>query len=194
MSDIIDDDFELIGTDVWKSWTLFLHAYKVIVGSIDKELSSVSGVSLSEYEILHQLALAKGRMRFIDLSKVTLLSQSRISRQIDALQAKGYLVREITASDRRATYAVLTDRGVEVFHNAKGPFAKVYGRVFRDRIEDADLGAFMRVLKGLQQDPSHMEGASAIFKAAREANANFGAGRARPKPVAQARGRKQQPR
>jgi DNA-binding MarR family transcriptional regulator len=85
------------------AWSYFLKAYKVATEGVDKSLRENSPLSLAEFEILHKVGLTGGRIRFIDLARITLLSQSRISRQIDALQAKGFLRREITASDNRAT-------------------------------------------------------------------------------------------
>ena len=77
------------------TWVLFLKAYKSVVDRVDRELRRGSPISLAEFEILHMVTVAHGRIRFIDLAKVTLLSQSRISRQIDSLQQKGFLFREV---------------------------------------------------------------------------------------------------
>ena len=154
----------------WGLWIYFLKAYKVVVDGIDKELRDEAPVSLAEFELLHLLRIADGRMRFIDLANITLLSQSRISRQVDALQSKGYLIREITASDRRATYAILTPEGQRVHAKAIGPFTLALRSDFINLVPRNKRRVLTELLKTLLQAPDFREKAAEILRQARIAN------------------------
>jgi DNA-binding MarR family transcriptional regulator len=138
------------------AWSYFLKAYKVATEGVDKSLRENSALSLAEFEILHKVGLTGGRIRFIDLARITLLSQSRISRQIDALQAKGFLRREITASDNRATFAVITTEGQRALEAALEPFAQAYHRHFLDIIPKGRLSSFSSVLRLLMQNEDYV--------------------------------------
>jgi DNA-binding MarR family transcriptional regulator len=138
------------------AWSYFLKAYKVATEGVDKSLRENSALSLAEFEILHKVGLTGGRIRFIDLARITLLSQSRISRQIDALQAKGFLRREITASDNRATFAAITTEGQRALEAAMEPFAQAYHRHFLDIIPKGRLSSFSGVLRLLMQNEDYV--------------------------------------
>lgn len=130
-------------------WSYFLRSYKGVVDGVDREIRDGAAINLAEYEILLQIKRSGGRMRFIDLANRTLLSQSRISRQIDSLQAKGLLYREITDADRRATFAVLTKAGQKVFDTADQVFVRALHAHFLDRIPEDQLGKLTNILAGL---------------------------------------------
>jgi DNA-binding MarR family transcriptional regulator len=156
----------------------FLKAYKAVVERVDKDLRATSRLTLAEFELLHLVVRAHGRIRFIDLAKVTLLSQSRISRQIDVLQGKGFLHREITASDRRATYAVLTPAGRKAYDDALQPFLRAYHDEFADLIPENDVEGFGLHLLSLLKEPDYSARITAIMDAARAANSGKAAKKA----------------
>lgn len=158
----------------WADWMLtwgrFLKAYKAVVERVDKRLKADSQLSLAEYELLFIVNDGGGRVRFIDLAKITQLSQSRISRQIDALQARGLVKREITDTDRRATFAVLTPAGKAAFDEAEQPFLEGYYTEFRNLIPEEDIEAFRRVLGVLLKEPDYPRRAMQLLDAAFEQN------------------------
>lgn len=152
------------------AWSFFLMAYKVATEGIDKSLRENSAVSLAEFELLHKVGLAGGRIRFIELARITLLSQSRISRQIDALQAKGFLRREITASENRATFAVMTLEGQRALEAALEPFSTAFNRHFLDIIPKGRLSSFSGVLRLLMQKEDYVALYRETIDRARAAN------------------------
>lgn len=152
------------------SWTFFLKAYKVVVEDIDRGMRTAAGVTLAEYEILFGLREAGGRLRFIEMSRSTLLSQSRISRLVDGLQTKGYVKREITDSDRRATFAILTPKGMTAFQSAHEAVLAGMHDHFFDLIPAGELAAFTKVLGSLLRDPEFYERNKEVLRKAREQN------------------------
>ena len=131
---------------------LFLQAYKVVNERVDKDLRMESPLSVTEFEVLWRVNYAGGRVRFINLAHDVKLSQSRVSRQIDSLERKGYVLREATNQNRRATFAVMTEKGQAVYEAAEQPFQEAWRAHFLDRISPEDLKVFKRVLLCLLGD------------------------------------------
>lgn len=138
-----------------RAWSYFLKAYKVVVDAVDTGVRSGAPISLAEYELLLHVKRAGDRIRFIDLANLTLLSQSRISRQIDSLQERGLLNREITDSDRRATYAVMTPAGQIALDQAGEAFVGAFHRHFLDLIPEDQLSVLTRILEPLLPDADY---------------------------------------
>jgi MarR family transcriptional regulator, 2-MHQ and catechol-resistance regulon repressor len=70
----------------------------------------LSGV---EFEVLMRLARSPGRrLRMTDLAAQTSLSTSGVTRVVDRMDRDGLVRREACASDRRSSFAVITDAGV----------------------------------------------------------------------------------
>lgn len=72
------------------------------------------GLSQTEYEVLLRLGRSPGRrLRMTDLSAQTSLSTSGITRVVDRLERDGLVTRESCETDRRGTWARITDSGFE---------------------------------------------------------------------------------
>lgn len=71
------------------------------------------GLSAIDFETLLRLARSPGhRLRMSDLAAQTNLSTSGVTRVIDRLERDGLVTREACESDRRASFAVITDAGM----------------------------------------------------------------------------------
>jgi DNA-binding MarR family transcriptional regulator len=167
----LEHGYEDFALDHQRAWSYYLKSYKVVIGALDKCLREKTRITLAEYELLLYVTHVGGRIRFIDLSRITLLSQSRISRQIDALKLKGFLRREITDSDRRATFAVLTPEGRQAWEEAQAPFASAFHENFVDLIPMDRLDDFSDILRRLLQDPHHFIVTGEIVKQTKATNA-----------------------
>src|SRR5689334_14079684 len=70
-------------------------------------------LSAVEFEVLMRLARSPGRrLRMTDLAGQTSLSTSGVTRVVDRMDRDGLVRREACASDRRSSYAVITDDGL----------------------------------------------------------------------------------
>jgi DNA-binding MarR family transcriptional regulator len=163
----VEHDFSDMTEDHRRAWSYFLKAYKVVVDTVDKEVRADAPVSLAEYELLLCVKRAGDRIRFIDLANLTLLSQSRISRQIDTLQAKGFLYREITDTDRRATFAVLTQAGKDAVDQGGVVLVRALHTHFLDRVAPGQLEVLTSILEKLLPDPDFRAKNAAVFKQVR---------------------------
>ncbi len=91
---------------------LFTEAHVGLTRAMERELEAGSGLSVQWFEVLIRLARTPGqRLRMSDLAAQTTLSASGLTRAVDRLEAAGLVARQACPTDRRSTYAVLTDEG-----------------------------------------------------------------------------------
>ncbi len=93
---------------------LLVEAQAALVRVLDAELRRDVGMPLSTYEALIRLGRSPGRrLRQVELSRQLSLTTGGITRMIDRLEAAGLVRRTTSAADRRASYAQLTELGLE---------------------------------------------------------------------------------
>ena len=89
-----------------------VRANAAVTRQLSAQLSADHGLNLSAYEALLSLARAPdSRLRRIDLANGLLLTAGGVTRLLDGLERDGLVGREEDSSDRRVSYAVLTDAG-----------------------------------------------------------------------------------
>jgi MarR family 2-MHQ and catechol resistance regulon transcriptional repressor len=90
---------------------LLAETYAGLSGKLTAQLARHKLGTL-EFEVLMRLARTPGgALRMSDLAAQTSMSSSGITRVIDRLAANGCVRREACSTDRRTTYAVVTDLG-----------------------------------------------------------------------------------
>ena len=91
---------------------LFAEAYTGLTARFAAQLEE-HRLSAVEFEVLLRLARSPGRrLRMTDLAGQTSLSTSGVTRVVDRMDRDGLVRREACASDRRSSYAVVTDAGL----------------------------------------------------------------------------------
>jgi DNA-binding MarR family transcriptional regulator len=71
------------------------------------------GLAQVEFEVLIRLSRSPAcQLRMTDLSSQTSLTTSGVTRVVDRLERGGLVIRTACPSDRRSSYAVLTDAGM----------------------------------------------------------------------------------
>jgi DNA-binding MarR family transcriptional regulator len=123
-----------------EAWIGLLETHKRLTRALDAELEAEHGLTLSGLEVLGRLAAAEGRsLRLSALAGACSLSLSRISRIVDALEARQLVERRPVQSDARAVAGRLTDAGVELVRRAQTThFASVQRRFF-DRLSEDEI-------------------------------------------------------
>ena len=102
------------------AWGGLLRSHATMTRAMNAQLVSEHGITLSDYDVLIQLYHAEGRrLRRIDLARSVLLTASGITRLLDGLESCGLVGKENCDSDRRVTYAVLTEAGVKKVEEAR---------------------------------------------------------------------------
>jgi DNA-binding MarR family transcriptional regulator len=94
------------------TWRLFLSAYLQLIEQIQEKLSAAKLPPLEWYDVLWTLKEAPDqRLRLSELADRVLLSRSNLTRLLDRLEKQELLQRQPCPTDRRGTFAVLTEAG-----------------------------------------------------------------------------------
>ncbi len=103
-TDLNDPRFTAIG--------LFAEAYTGLTARFAAQFDE-HRLSAVEFEVLMRLARSPGRrLRMTDLAGQTTLSTSGVTRVVDRMDRDGLVRREACPSDRRSSYAVITEAGL----------------------------------------------------------------------------------
>ena len=105
------------------------------------------GLTINDYECLLHLAQADGgRMRRVDLADQLILTASGVTRLLDGLERAGWVERASCASDRRVTYAVLTDAGRAKLQEAADSHITGVRTFFEERFSADEIETLARLL------------------------------------------------
>jgi len=125
-----------------------------IIRSFSKVLEDAGHVSADVYDVLVTLEYEEGhRMRLSQLANEIVLSRSGLSRLVDRLERDGLLKREECVGDRRGTYAVLTEKGLEARRGAWPTLRKEISRVWGDRLTEAEATKLLKVFSRIKEIP-----------------------------------------
>jgi DNA-binding MarR family transcriptional regulator len=90
---------------------LLTEAFTGLTARVAEQLSG-HGLSIVEFEVLIRLARSpEGQLRMTDLAAQTQLTTSGITRVVDRLERAGLVRREACPTDRRSSFAVITETG-----------------------------------------------------------------------------------
>jgi DNA-binding MarR family transcriptional regulator len=124
-----------------RAWRAFLIAAMLLVEQLDRELQRDAGMSHAYYGILVALSEQPGRvMRMTDLARLLRYSKTRLSEAIARLEARGWVTRHPCQTDRRGTFAFLTDTGFAALEAAapghvEGVRRHVFDRLTAEQVE-----------------------------------------------------------
>ncbi|MEV6995966.1 MarR family transcriptional regulator [Streptomyces sp. NPDC093228] len=94
-------------------WRALMRVLVALPKALDDDLLKSTGLTMSEYQVLVHLSEATEReMRMTELAAATALSVSRISRVVNAMQARGWVDKRRDAHDARGSVATLTSEGL----------------------------------------------------------------------------------
>ena len=101
------------------AWRALLNAYGTAIDAVERELCATACLPLSSLEVLLALERAPdGRLRMSEIADAVVLSRSALTRQVDRLQQQGLLQRETCDTDRRGSFAALTDEGRRIVRDS----------------------------------------------------------------------------
>ncbi|MCC5893422.1 MAG: MarR family transcriptional regulator [Exiguobacterium sp.] len=97
-----------------KAITVLFRASQSIQDMVKQEVAAY-GLNPTEFSVL-ELLYHKGDQPIQMIGKNVLLSSGSMTYIVDRLEAKGYLQRKACPSDRRVTYAALTETGTDLMN------------------------------------------------------------------------------
>jgi DNA-binding MarR family transcriptional regulator len=126
---------------------------------MNAQLVADHGLTINDYEALLHLAKAEDRrMRRVDLAERLILTASGVTRLLDGLERAGYVDRDTCASDRRVSYAVLTDAGREKLREASKTHVADINAYFENRFSPEELDQLVELLDRLPLDSVPADG------------------------------------
>ncbi len=130
-----------LSDDEQRAWRGYIRLAQLLMRQLDRDLHPF-GLSMHDYEILVELSEAPGRrMRMTELADRSAQSRSRLSHQVNRMEARGLVVREGCEGDKRGTFAVLTGQGADTIAQV-APFHVASVREhFIDQLQAAELSA-----------------------------------------------------
>jgi MarR family 2-MHQ and catechol resistance regulon transcriptional repressor len=104
------------------------------------------GLTVTDYEVLVELTREPDGARRVDLADRVQLTASGITRLLDGLEACGLVERAACKTDRRVTYAVITDAGRERVEAAAQSHLAQIRALFSERYSDEELETLAQLL------------------------------------------------
>ena len=139
--------------DLLAAWLNLARVSASVRIELDRSMERETGISLPEGEVLYRLVCAPEGLRMSDLADQLCMAQSGMTRLVDRLVRKGYVVRETRPANRRTIDARLTPAGREVFERARpfymGVIREKFGRGLTPRDAARLRGILRSVLEGL---------------------------------------------
>jgi len=135
------------------AWIGLLGTHRRLTRELDAELESVHGLTLSGLELLARLAGApERRLRLTALAGEAGLSLSRVSRIVDALEARGLVERQPCPADARAINAQLTAAGLELARQAQSTHLAAVRERFFDRLSAREIATLAEIFLRFSPD------------------------------------------
>ena len=141
-TDLEDPRFTAVG--------LFAEAY---IGLTNRFATQFDQHRLSpvEFEVLLRLARSPGRrLRMTDLAGQTSLSTSGVTRVVDRMERSGLVCREACASDRRSSYAVITEAGLNRLEQVLPGHLELIQQWFISQLAPDQLDSLLRSLRQIR--------------------------------------------
>jgi DNA-binding MarR family transcriptional regulator len=133
-----------------QAWVALLRAHAATTRELSALLVAEHGLTINDFECLLRLSRAEEkRMRRVDLAGELLLTASGVTRLLDGLEAAGYVERASCVSDRRVTYAVLTEAGAAKLREAADSHVSAVQALFDERYSEDELEHLGRLLARL---------------------------------------------
>jgi len=143
---------ELPGRRGVEAWQALLRAHATLMRQLDQQLEKETGLSLADFDVLAQLAVAGGELRMTELADRALISRSGMTRRVARLVEEGLVLRANTAADARGVVVALTDAGVARLTETAPVHARGIFGLFVSRLDDQELAVVESALEKVTLD------------------------------------------
>lgn len=134
------------------AWQAFLAAHAALMRELATDLVTRTGLTLGDFDVLAQLALAGGELRMTDLAARAFSSRSGMTRRVDRLVDEGLAARSSVDGDARGVVVALTDPGFERLREAMPVHLGKVSELFIDQLEDEELAVLEGALGKVTPD------------------------------------------
>ena len=135
------------GPEFDAAWSELRQVSALLSDELSRRLETGAGMTLPEHDVLWFLANTPDRRLIMSaLADRMLLSRSGATRLIDRMVRRGWVTRSQDPVNRRLTYAVLTDEGVEAVRRSVRLVWQTRPGLFDDRLGESDVAELRRIL------------------------------------------------
>jgi DNA-binding MarR family transcriptional regulator len=131
------------GLDAWRS---LLRAHASLMRQLETDLERETGLSLGDFDVLAQLAVAGGELRMTELAARALSSRSGLTRRVARLVDEGLVRRSNVDSDGRGVMVAMTDAGVARLSETVPVHLRGVAKLFVAQLDDQELAILKRAL------------------------------------------------
>jgi DNA-binding MarR family transcriptional regulator len=130
-----------------RAWTRLLRAHAATTRLLSVELQDEHGLTINDYEALLRLSRAEdGRMKRVDLARSLVLTPSGVTRLLEGLEDAGLVKRAACATDRRVTYAELTNAGRKRLEAASRSHVASVRTLLEEHLADDEIDTVAEIL------------------------------------------------
>jgi DNA-binding MarR family transcriptional regulator len=124
----------------FQAWYGNLQATMRSLQRIEREVEEAIGLPMASVEMLVNIGYENdGRMRMSELADTLLLSRGGATRLVARLEEAGLVERVIPPDDRRATYAVITQKGWEMLERGTPVLKQAVATHYLSHVDDDEL-------------------------------------------------------
>jgi DNA-binding MarR family transcriptional regulator len=136
------------------AWRALIQAHATLMRQLATELVQETGLTLGDFDVLGQLALAGGELRMTELAARAFSSRSGMTRRIDRLVEEGLVWRANADADGRGVVVGLTDAGVARLTETAPVHLRGVANRFVAPLDDEELTVLERALDKVALDCS----------------------------------------
>ena len=129
--------------DAWRS---FLQAHATLMRRLAGDLAEATGLSLGDFDVLAQLAVAGSELRMSELAARAFSSRSGMTRRVARLVDEGLVTRASDEADARGVVVALTDKGIARLAEATPIHLCGVVELFVLQLTDKELALLKRAL------------------------------------------------
>ena len=129
--------------DAWRS---FLQAHATLMRRLAADLVQATGLSLGDFDVLAQLAVAGGELRMSELAARAFSSRSGMTRRVARLVDESLITRANDEADARGVVVGLTEAGVARLAEATPVHLRGVVELFVSQLTDEELALLKSAL------------------------------------------------
>lgn len=143
----------LIADERISAYGRLVEAQRTLHRAFDRSLRAHAGISAVWYEALLRVARsADGQVPINELGMAMQLTSGGATRLVDRLEGEGYLERVACPTDRRVSWARLTDDGMDKLLEATGIHLQDLEEHFTSKLASDEMDALTDILRRLRSD------------------------------------------
>jgi DNA-binding MarR family transcriptional regulator len=135
-------------------WRNIHHVNAAIRAALSERLDAEGSCSLLEHDLMSWLEVdGRARPRMLDLAELLGMTQGGVTRLVDRLIGRGWVMREQPPGNRRVMHARLTDEGVKALATTRKAYFSALREILTERLADPQIATLTELTAGFLSGP-----------------------------------------